>query len=250
MNIRHADWAAHDATGHAAPALVKGGSMGAAVRGLHPQRESRTLGDRWPSLVFSAAGHLLLAGLVLSATVTAVTPLMQEKTITVSIADSQSTPTPPAPEPPMPPLVKRVQMVPPPDASAPSLQIAAAPTLPEVAPSSAAPVASAPPVQKAPAEPETTPPRFDADYLNNPSVAYPNMSRRLREVGTVQLRVRVSADGQALEILLAGSSGYPRLDAAARDAVKKWRFQAAMRGGAPVEAWVLVPIEFSLGAHH
>jgi TonB family protein len=45
------------------------------------------------------------------------------------------------------------------------------------------------------------------------------MSRRLREVGVTQLRVRVSASGEPLEIQLATSSGYSRLDDAARSAV-------------------------------
>jgi protein TonB len=91
-----------------------------------------------------------------------------------------------------------------------------------------------------------TPPRFDAAYLNNPGPAYPNMSRRLREIGTVQLRVRVSVTGQPLEIQMAKSSGYGRLDESALVAVKKWKFQPAMRSGSAVEAWVLVPVEFSL----
>jgi protein TonB len=72
------------------------------------------------------------------------------------------------------------------------------------------------------------------------------MSRRLREVGTVQLRVRVSAEGQALDVQLAKSSGYSRLDEAALAAVKQWKFQPALRGDTAIEAWVLVPVEFSL----
>jgi protein TonB len=58
--------------------------------------------------------------------------------------------------------------------------------------------------------------------------------------------VRVSTDGQPLEIQLANSSGYARLDDAARSAVQKWKFAPAMRNGNPVEAWVIVPLEFSL----
>jgi len=91
-----------------------------------------------------------------------------------------------------------------------------------------------------------SPPRFDAGYLNNPAPAYPNMSRRLREVGVVQLRVRVSASGEPLEIQLAKSSGYARLDDSARAAVQKWKFQPAMRNGNALEAWVIVPVDFSL----
>jgi protein TonB len=106
---------------------------------------------------------------------------------------------------------------------------------------------SPPAAQKATAEPDVIPPSYNADYLKNPLPVYPNMSRRLRETGTVQMRVRVSADGQPLDVELANSSGYVRLDEAAKAAVKKWRFQPAMRAGKAIEAWVVFPLEFSLG---
>ena len=95
-------------------------------------------------------------------------------------------------------------------------------------------------------EAAVTAPRCDADYLNNPAPVYPNMSRRLREVGVVQLRVRVNAAGEPLDIQLFKSSGYARLDDSARAAVQKWKFQPARRNGSAVEAWVIVPVEFSL----
>jgi len=88
--------------------------------------------------------------------------------------------------------------------------------------------------------------RFDAAYLQNPKPGYPLVSRRQGEEGTVQLRVRVSADGRPQEVALKTSSGFPRLDQAAQEAVKTWRFQPAMRGDEPVESWVAVPIRFSL----
>jgi protein TonB len=89
-------------------------------------------------------------------------------------------------------------------------------------------------------------PRFDAAYLNNPKPVYPNASRRLGEDGRVVLRVHVNAGGVGEEIEIRQSSGFPRLDAAARDAVTQWRFVPARRGEEAVAAWVLVPIVFSL----
>jgi protein TonB len=71
-------------------------------------------------------------------------------------------------------------------------------------------------------------------------------SRRQGEEGEVQLRVRVGSDGTALEVEIRQSSGYARLDAAARDAVLRWRFVPAKRGDEAVESWVGVPIVFSL----
>lgn len=88
--------------------------------------------------------------------------------------------------------------------------------------------------------------RFDADYLNNPAPAYPALSRRMREEGRVMLRVRVSAGGQPEQVELSASSGSGRLDNAAREAVRRWRFVPAKRGGQAVESWVLVPVVFKL----
>jgi len=45
---------------------------------------------------------------------------------------------------------------------------------------------------------------------------------------------------------LKTSSGSPRLDQAALDTVKRWRFVPARQGDQSVAAWVVVPISFSL----
>jgi protein TonB len=87
---------------------------------------------------------------------------------------------------------------------------------------------------------------LDANYLSNPKPIYPSVSRRQGETGVVRLRVHVGADGQALEVELKDSSGYPRLDQAAREAVAHWYFVPARRGDSPVASWVVVPIVFSL----
>lgn len=88
--------------------------------------------------------------------------------------------------------------------------------------------------------------RFDADYLHNPKPVYPAFSRRNGEEGKVLLRVKVSAEGAALELDIKQSSGFPRLDNAAREAVAKWRFVPARRGEEAIESWVTVPLTFAL----
>lgn len=92
----------------------------------------------------------------------------------------------------------------------------------------------------------TLPPRFDADYLSNPSPRYPPLSRKLAETGRVLLRVQVSAKGDALAVQLQRSSGFERLDKSALEAVADWRFVPARQGQQAVMAWVIVPIVFSL----
>lgn len=90
------------------------------------------------------------------------------------------------------------------------------------------------------------PPRFDADYLSNPPPVYPALSRRNQEEGRVVLRVLVGADGRTLSVETKTSSGWPRLDRAAEDAVRRWRFVPAREGDRAVQAHVLVPLSFSL----
>ena len=93
---------------------------------------------------------------------------------------------------------------------------------------------------------ELTLPRFDAAYLRNPAPVYPLLARRLGEQGQVVLRVRVSQAGAAEEIEIASASGFARLDQAAVEAVRRWRFVPARRGMQGTAAWVLVPIAFKL----
>lgn len=89
-------------------------------------------------------------------------------------------------------------------------------------------------------------PRFDADYLSNPAPDYPAASRAMGEQGRVLLRVLVSAAGDAVEVHLRTSSGFDRLDSAAMEAVRRWRFLPARQGEQAVSASVIVPIVFSL----
>jgi protein TonB len=121
------------------------------------------------------------------------------------------------------------------------------------------PVSASPPATEAAAQspPHSAPdapasesavvlPRFDANYLNNPKPAYPLASRRLGEQGRVILRVSVRADGTPAEVTLDRSSGSTRLDQAALEAVRQWRFIPARRGDTAVAESVRVPISFSL----
>ena len=72
------------------------------------------------------------------------------------------------------------------------------------------------------------------------------MSRRLGEEGRVLLRVFVDVEGRAEQVELKSSSGFPRLDQAAEDAVQRWKFVPAKRGNEVVATWVAVPIVFNL----
>ena len=82
--------------------------------------------------------------------------------------------------------------------------------------------------------------------IDNPAPAYPPLSRRMREEGRVTLRVLVTPAGTAEDVQVRTSSGAMRLDAAALETVRRWKFAPAKRGAEAVPAWVLIPISFRL----
>ena len=97
-----------------------------------------------------------------------------------------------------------------------------------------------------PVAPVVVLPSSDADYLNNPQPAYPRMSRRMGEQGTVLVRVFISAEGRAEKAEIRTSSGHARLDESALDTVQRWRYLPGKRAGVPEGMWFNVPIRFVL----
>ena len=162
-------------------------------------------------------------------------------------------PPPPRPEPPppvKPRVVKKVQRAPPP---APQpVAVPEAPPAPNAPTGVATPQPPAPPITApvAPAPPAPAPrielPTSDADYLQNPKPAYPPMSKRLGEQGKVVVRVLIGPNGLPQQAEVRQSSGFERLDQAARTTAMKWRYVPGKRGGVPEAMWVNVPINFVL----
>ena len=112
------------------------------------------------------------------------------------------------------------------------------------APAAVAPVAAAPSAPAPAAKLDW--PSSDADYLHNPKPKYPAFSISRNEQGTVRLSVLVGVDGRAKEVKIKASSGYERLDRAARDAVLGWTFVPGKRAGVPEEMWYELPMPFRL----
>jgi len=90
------------------------------------------------------------------------------------------------------------------------------------------------------------PPRYNADYLDNPEPPYPVLSQRLKEEGEVRLRVWVDAAGAPSRVALYRSSGFERLDRIALETVQRWRFTPARQGDQAIAAQVIVPVTFNL----
>lgn len=85
-----------------------------------------------------------------------------------------------------------------------------------------------------------------APRADNPAPRYPYAARRRGQEGRVLLRVEVLPSGEAGQVEVMASSGVVSLDRAAADAVRRWRFRPAQRGGVPVRATVQVPVRFAL----
>lgn len=75
---------------------------------------------------------------------------------------------------------------------------------------------------------------------------YPRISIAREEEGVVLVRALVDPAGAPQRVLVFKSSGYPNLDEAALDAVRRWRFEPMRRDGRAVVSWVQVPVRFRL----
>ena len=82
--------------------------------------------------------------------------------------------------------------------------------------------------------------------LYNPPPSYPSESKHANEEGSVLLSVQVNASGRADTVSISKSSGFQRLDRAASEAVRRWKFKPATRNGEPIATIVDVPIVFRL----
>lgn len=89
-------------------------------------------------------------------------------------------------------------------------------------------------------------PSSKADYLNNLSPPYPAISRRLGEQGQVLISALISKDGSATQARIEQSSGFQRLDQAALETVRQWRFVPGRRAGVAQDMWFKIPITFTL----
>lgn len=228
---------------------------------LLPEARRRRL---WGAAVFALAAHAVIYFSGKPALLTDVEFGMEEPPASVDVDLVESAPPPPAalpqpqPEPPKPEPVPEPE---PPKPKEETISLPAEPNPKPVPRPVAPPRASVAPV---PAKPATT--RSGAGtaaatgaptgakagitsgpgHLYNPKPAYPAESRTANEQGTVMLSVAVDAAGRPTSVSVAKSSGFPRLDRSAREAVQRWRFKPALRDGVPQASSVIVPVRFML----
>lgn len=80
--------------------------------------------------------------------------------------------------------------------------------------------------------------------IRNPPAQYPALSKRHGEQGRVEVKVRVDAQGTPIHAEVGYSSGYPRLDASALEAVMRWRFPHVRNRDGTQSTWAFAPFNF------
>ncbi len=75
---------------------------------------------------------------------------------------------------------------------------------------------------------------------------YPRLAQRRNQQGVVMLDVIVDEQGNPVTVNVLESSGYPILDEAAVDAVKRWSFQPEQRNRQFVKSRVHIPVVFEI----
>jgi len=202
-------------------------------------------GINLPAAIVVALVHVAIIGVIIQAR----TIYVQKKQEALSVVNlTPPSPPPPADEAPPPPDAPVVAPPPIVVVPAPPSPVIAAPEAPPAVPVPVAAVAT--PVSFAP---PAAPSVVQANDLMARMVAgkpprYPIESRRKHEEGTVVLSLVLGLDGSVQSISIARSSGVERLDKAALQAVRDWRWQPMMRNGAPVQVKGLVEIPFILKA--
>jgi protein TonB len=141
-------------------------------------------------------------------------------------------------QPPAPKMMSLPVNLPPPEIEIQTEPPMAVNAITQPAPAPAPPTPVAPPTEAKMIS--------EVAYLQPPSPRYPPESRRSREQGLVSLRVLIDEAGRARDVKVERSSGFPRLDEAARLAVSRAVFKPYVEGGTPHPAIVIIPIEFSL----
>jgi len=156
------------------------------------------------------------------------------------VAELIKPPEPPKLEPP-PPQPKVVK--PPPPAYVPPPRIKPqAPPPPTAITATTDVVPTAPPPVMAPA-PEAPPVKMSASLDQGrycPPPQYPAAARRAGETGAVVLKFLIDTDGSVVESVVDSSSGFERLDEAARTALAVCRFRPGTVDGRPERSWARI----------
>ena len=198
-----------------------------------------------------AINAAIIAGLIYSA------PNITGKKPTVfPIADYREPPVPPIDEPkPQPkPAPRDVARAPTPTAPRPEVPTKSVndfgttdviyPYEPPLTPTKeAGPVAQ-------PEPPKALPPLMgalqDPRYLKDFQPDYPSSELRAQRDGQVRVRILIGVDGRVKEVQQLSATSTAFFEVTKRQALGKWRFKPASRGGVPEESWKVMNVRFEL----
>ena len=204
--------------------------------------QQRTQTKRLPSLMVVLVLHGILLWLIQSGLARQAITLTQESVEALLLTDAAPPPPPvaapktPPPKTPLPPVIQ------PPIATA--TPVITTPTAPAI--SNTAPVS--PTQSTAPSAPS---PSIRTGAVIQPGASctkpdYPSASRRLEEEGTVGLKFLIGADGRVLQAEIEKTSGFPRLDEAARNALSKCQFRPGSIDGKAEQSWASIKYTWRL----
>jgi protein TonB len=211
-------------------------------------QEQRNPGKHLVGIAFVVAFHaLLIWGLVngLAQKVVEVVKAPLEATIIPEMHK-----LPPPPPPPRQPPPPKMTAPPPPFIPPPEVVIATPPPVAETI-QVATKVPPPAPVSFTPAPPPTTHQVARTAAVIDPRHAcaepeYPPTSRRNGETGTVTLRFLIDINGQVIDSKILTSSGHPRLDRAAMDALSSCIFRPGTVDGKPEQSWANIKYDWRL----
>lgn len=167
----------------------------------------------------------------------------------------------PPPPPPPPPKATEAPKVdtPPPPAYVPPVEVKVQATdtpntisaVTSNVPTETTVAPPAPPAPPEPAEPPAPPPKPHVRTKASLNAgcarpSYPAESIDMEEEGQVTLGFQIDVDGHVVESKILKSSGFTRLDDAARDAFSKCEFTPATVDGVPEKSLATVPFEWKI----
>lgn len=222
------------------------------------QADHTSLRTRLIPLAAIIVAHLCLFYALQQGLTTKMVHMLPKEVIISLIQPLQAAPKPPAQIAPAPaPLPKQLHVpqafiAPAPEVMTTPLQATPENTIPITPPTPAtstiATLTSTPAAPPAPIS--NTLPKLvsGVEYLQAPQAEYPALARRMGEEGKVTLRVLVNEKGRAEKVEIQKSSGFNRLDEAARVAVMRALFKPYIEDGKPFMMLATATISFSLSS--
>lgn len=101
-----------------------------------------------------------------------------------------------------------------------------------------------------PEPPKPLPPLIAAEqdprFLGDFQPEYPSSELRAQRDGQVRIRILIGVDGRVKAVEQVNATSTAFFEATKRQALGKWRFKPATRGGVPQESWKVMNVRFEL----